>query len=75
MCQPLLSERRIHKEPDPLGLHQLLLGPKRWRVVTQNGDVADVSLQRRVAGEALALGFVRLQTLEVFPAQIEHEVD
>ena len=34
-----------------------------------------MALQCEIAGKALAPGFVRLQILEVHPAQIEHEVD
>src|SRR6266487_2853133 len=59
--QPPLGDRRVHKEPDLLGIHKLLLGAKRWRVVTNNGDVADVALQHGIASKALAPGFVGLE--------------
>jgi hypothetical protein len=73
--QPPLGEPSVHKEPDLRGVHEFLLGAKRRCIVTDDGHVADVALQRGVAGETLAPGFVRLEILEVLPAQIEHEVD
>ena len=73
--QPLLGACRVHKEPDPLGVHQLLLSPKGWRVVAKNGDVLHMALEGRIARKSLTPGFVRLQICEVLPAQIEHQVD
>ena len=75
LLQPLLGECRVHKEPDPLGVHQLLLSAKGWRIITKNGDVLHMTLEGRIACKSLTPGFVRLQILEGVPTQIEHEID
>jgi hypothetical protein len=73
--QPLLGKQRIHKEPDALGIQELLLSTERQRVVANNGDVADIALEHRVAGKTEAPGFVCLKIREVLATQVEHKVD
>ena len=44
LFQPLLGECRVHKESDPLRVHQLLLSAKGWCIIAKNGDVLDMTL-------------------------------
>ena len=75
MRQPCLGTCDIHKKLDPLILHQLTLGAKQRGVVINNRHALYVSLQRSVAREALAPGFMRLKILEILFTQIEYEIE